>query len=265
MPYAHGANINHVFDIDHLHIYVTFRHPMQRSVIPQATPPVYDWYPLPTVWLLEADEVLVDILSSEWLDEHTLLLTSDTVASEPTGVTLEYNGPDKYLTTTWGKQWEPWGPIPSYAGYPTAPALHNSTHENGGADEINIAGLSGRAADTQPSFVDRGDPAAYDWTKAALTTDDDWHDLDCSLIVPAGVKAILFRTLISCGVYGSNLDLRKKGNTNVYNAGSSSVQTDNTWSKADMIIACDINRKVEYKASDEVWGDILILIAGWWL
>ena len=144
MPYAYGATIQHVFDTDHLDIYITFRHPMQRSAIPQATPPVYDWYPPLAKWLLEADEVDVDLLSSEWLDEHTLLLTSDNVAAEPTGVTLEYNGPDEHLTTTWGKQWEPWGPIPSYAGYPTAPALHNSTHENGGSDEIDLTGLTYR-------------------------------------------------------------------------------------------------------------------------
>lgn len=145
MPYAYVQQINHVFDTDHLKIYVTFRRQMQRSEIPQEDPPVYDWYPLPAKWLLEADEVPVDIISSEWLDEFTLLLTSDAVAPEPTGVTLEYAGPNQKLCYSWGKQIEPFGPRESFAGYPTTPAPHNSTHENGGADEINIDKLSGFA------------------------------------------------------------------------------------------------------------------------
>lgn len=144
MPYAYVQQINHIFDTDHLKIYVTFRHQMQRSEIPQATPPVYDWYPIPAKWLLEADEVPVDIIASEWLDQFTLLLTSDIVDPEPTGVTLAYEGPDEKLCYNWGKQIEPWGPRESFAGYPTTPAPHKSTHENGGADEISLTGLSGQ-------------------------------------------------------------------------------------------------------------------------
>jgi hypothetical protein len=265
MPYAYGANINHVFDTDHLQVYVTFRHPMQRSAIPQATPPVYDWYPLPVFWLLEADEVEVDIISAEWLDEHTLLLTSDTVASEPTGVTLEYAGPDEKLCTTWGKQWEPWGPKPSYAGYPTAPALHNSTHENGGADEVNIAGLSGRAADTQPSFVDRGDPEFYDWEGDALISDGDWHELDCSSIVPEGTKAILFRVACRATTIAEYIIMRKKGNINYCNIGELHPYAANTWATAEMIIACDTNKKVEYAFSVATWTGKQLTVAGWWL
>jgi len=33
---------------------------------------------------------------------------------------------------------------------PGAPAAHHTTHENGGADEINVTGLSGELADPQP-------------------------------------------------------------------------------------------------------------------
>ena len=35
-----------------------------------------------------------------------------------------------------------------------APSAHASTHENGGSDEINVAGLSGRLADDQPFDLD---------------------------------------------------------------------------------------------------------------
>jgi len=39
--------------------------------------------------------------------------------------------------------------IPSWAP-PAAPASHNTSHENGGGDEISVAGLSGELADDQP-------------------------------------------------------------------------------------------------------------------
>jgi hypothetical protein len=172
MPYAYVEKLNHVFDTDHLKVYVTFRHQMQRSEIPQATPPVYDWYPIPARWLLEADEVPVDILSSEWLDEFTLLLTSDIVDPEPTGVTLEYAGPDEKLCYNWGKQIEPWGPRESFAGYPTTPAPHNSTHENGGADEINIAGLSG-SSEIMTAYLDQAVKTTSKPTFAGLELSDN--------------------------------------------------------------------------------------------
>jgi hypothetical protein len=38
--------------------------------------------------------------------------------------------------------------------YDGTPAAHKTSHENGGADEISIAGLSGEAADVQPPKID---------------------------------------------------------------------------------------------------------------
>ena len=111
MPYAAKATIEHEFDIDHLNVWLTFRHPMLRTLDPLASPPVYDVMPPLALWLLEVDDVPVDIVASEWQDEFTLLLTSDTVAAYPDEVTLVYDGPNENLKTTWGKQWEPWGAI----------------------------------------------------------------------------------------------------------------------------------------------------------
>jgi len=98
MPYAYGAKIEHEFDTDHLNIWLTFRHPMDQTVKP----------PL-ALWLLEEDGNTVDIIASDWQDEFTILLTSDTIVDAPQRVTIEYDGPDSGLQTTWGKDWEPWG------------------------------------------------------------------------------------------------------------------------------------------------------------
>lgn len=265
MPYAYVEQINHVFDTDHLKVYVTFRHQMQRSEIPQASPPVYDWYPIPDRWLLEADEVPVDIISSEWLDEFTLLLTSDVVDPEPTGVTLAYAGPDEKLCYNWGKQIEPWGPRESFAGYPTTPAPHNSTHENGGADEINVAGLSGLLANTQHSFVDRGDPAAADKNKITLIKDGLWHDWNLASIVPVGALAILLRVYAYTTVAGSSIWFRKKGNANTWNTDAVYAPVASMPAKIPVIVACDTNRIIEYQVNGADWSYLYLTVGGWWL
>jgi hypothetical protein len=143
MPYAYAPSINHVFDTNHLNLYLTFSHPMKRTSDPLAEPVVYDVMPPLEKWLLEAGEIPLAAVASEWIDEYTLLLTSDEILAEPTGVTLEYDGPNAGLMYKWGKQIEPWGPLESYAGYPQMPKPHKSTHENGGSDEISLTGLSG--------------------------------------------------------------------------------------------------------------------------
>ncbi|MCJ7777741.1 MAG: hypothetical protein MUP16_05450 [Sedimentisphaerales bacterium] len=265
MPYAYVEKINHIYTDTHLEVYVTFRHQMQRSEIPQASPPVYDWYPIPARWLLEADEVPVDILSSEWIDEFTLKLTSDTVASEPTGVTLEYAGPDEKLCYNWGKQIEPFGARESFTGYPTTPAPHNSTHENGGSDEINIAGLSGLLADTQHSFVDRGDPAAFDFTVVNFTCDNEWHELDLSAIVPAEATAVILKLQLKTAAVAKYIYFRKNGNVNPYNSSFLATQVTNLWVGNDLIIALDTNKKVSYIATAYAWTAINVTVAGWFL
>lgn len=237
MPYAYGANIKHEFDVNHLNVWVTFKHPMKRSSDPLHTPPVYDWMPPLNKWLLKCDNLPIDIIDSAWQDAFTILLTSNTVTSQPARVTLEYAGPNDHLQAAWQKDWEPWGPIISadYAGYKL------------------------------PGFIDRGDPANFDWQLTDLNPDGDWHDLDCSTIIPAGAKAILFRTLISAVTVDISLGIRKKGNSNDRAASWSNTQSEAVWTKADMIVACNSARKCEYMLDSEVWGAVYITVAGWWL
>lgn len=65
-------------------------------------------------WICEVDSVVKAVTASAWQDFYTILLTVDAIASIPDTVTIEYNGPDVNLRTTWDKQWEPWGPILSF-------------------------------------------------------------------------------------------------------------------------------------------------------
>jgi hypothetical protein len=264
MPYAYAPSINHVFDTDHLNLYLTFRHTMKRTSDPLADPVVYDVMPPLEKWLLEADEVPLAAVDSEWIDEFTLMLTSDEILVEPAGVELEYAGPDAGLMYKWNKQIEPWGPLESYAGYPQMPKPHNSTHENGGSDEINVAGLTGELTDTQPSFTNRGDPNVVDWSNLVLTCDGAWHDLDLSAIVPEGTKAVLFAFYCLDNVASSTVKLRKKGNVNIINVAECRTQVANVAIYNVGIVACDADRKIQYYATNTVFTAIGLTVAGWW-
>jgi hypothetical protein len=99
-PEAAKAVIEHEFDTDHLNVWVTFEKAMDIDV----TPPLANWNCI-------IDTVDNEIASSVWQDEYTLLLTVDDVDAAPDRVLLEYTDPDDGLKTTYGKQWEPWGPI----------------------------------------------------------------------------------------------------------------------------------------------------------
>jgi hypothetical protein len=108
MPYATKAIISHEFDIDHLNIYIEFRHPMDITVKPSDD-----------LWIVNLDSVPTAITSSTWLDQFTMLLLINGVGSLPDRVTVQYDGPDPLLITAWDKQWNPWAAIPSYSGWPT--------------------------------------------------------------------------------------------------------------------------------------------------
>jgi hypothetical protein len=108
MPYAAKAIIQHEFDTDHLNIFIEFRHPMDIAVKPSDA-----------LWIVDIDGTPTAITSSAWLDQFTMSLLIDSVASNPDRVTVEYNGPDPLLITAWDKQWEPWAAIVSFSGTPT--------------------------------------------------------------------------------------------------------------------------------------------------
>lgn len=99
-PYAAKAIVEHEFDTDHLNVWVTFRFAMDQTVKPGND-----------LWLVEVDAIEKVVTASAWQDEWTMLLTVDDIVSIPDRVTLEYDGPAESLRITWGKQWEPWGPI----------------------------------------------------------------------------------------------------------------------------------------------------------
>jgi hypothetical protein len=112
-------------------------------------------------------------------------------------------------------------------------------------------------------FTDRGDPAAADRTQATLIADSVWRDWDLSSVVPAGAKSVLLR------VYGGNtgvaeIQFRKNGNSNAYNVAKVATQVAGVAVGADVTVACDANRVIEYYLANVGTWTVTVTIAGWW-
>jgi hypothetical protein len=122
-----------------------------------------------------------------------------------------------------------------------------------------------QVSDLGHRYVDRGDPAAFDFAVGDLTTDGNWHDLDLSSIVPAGAVAVHLRVYAEDDVLKMSVLFRKNGNSNTINAGRVQTYNANARTTDDVIVALDSNRIIEYLASNVVWIDIKIVVAGWYI
>jgi hypothetical protein len=116
------------------------------------------------------------------------------------------------------------------------------------------------------NYVDRGDPAAFDFAVGDLTTDGAWHDLDLSSIVPASAKAVIIKVAIEDNAAGNAFAFRKNGNSNAFNIARQATQVaDVTIHMPPTIIPVDTNRVIEYLATSTTWTTINIQVCGWFI
>lgn len=115
------------------------------------------------------------------------------------------------------------------------------------------------------TIVDRGDPSAYDYALGDLTTDNNWNDLDLSAIVPANAKAVLLSTNISDNAMSSYIKFRKNGNANERNVATCVVLVAGYSWHTNILVFCDANRKIEYRASNVTWTHINLVVCGWFV
>ena len=113
-------------------------------------------------------------------------------------------------------------------------------------------------------FYGRGDIAAVDFSLSSLTTDGAYHNLDLSLIIPNGTVAVLLRVALVDDAAGSYILFRKKGDANAHRAMVVRSQVANVWTDADGIMPIGESKKLEYKASNLTFSDMLIVVKGWW-
>lgn len=111
-------------------------------------------------------------------------------------------------------------------------------------------------------LIDRGDPAAYDLTQAAMTMNNTWQNWDLSAIVPAQASWVLLRVQISDPNVGENLYFRKDGNVNAIGTPGIVAQAANITNNQEILVPCSAGRVIEYKAG-AVFGVINIVVLGW--
>lgn len=146
---------------------------------------------------------------------------------------------------------------------PFVTAFMRTVLDDGTAAEARATlGIDASIGDGQ--FVDRGDPAAYDWTEADLTLNGNWHDLDCSGVAPAGATAILFNAIIEDDAANSVFKMRENGASNEINAGAVRTQVADLPNDKTFIIACNYAQIVEYWATNVTWTSIDLVVSGWW-
>jgi len=115
-------------------------------------------------------------------------------------------------------------------------------------------------------FVDRGDPASVDFATGDLTTDETFRDLDLSSIInDSGAKLVLMHLFIQDDAAGSRIMFRKKGNSNQLSRSNIRTQVADIPNDFDIIVACDTNQVVQYKATNVAFTFITITVKGWWL
>lgn len=135
---------------------------------------------------------------------------------------------------------------------------HHLTHEDGGNDEINVTGLTGRV-----NYVDRGDATIYDFAGGSFTKDGAWHELSLASIVPAGAKAVFVRMETYDNQVGLYYRLRPKGYTGTYNIIDLITQVANQTITQQGFIPVGSDRVIEYYFSGETWDYITLTIRGW--
>lgn len=134
---------------------------------------------------------------------------------------------------------------------------------------ITITGgivTAGASATGSPlRYVDRGDPAAWDFAVANFTTDGTWRDLDLSSIVPAGAVLVHYRMNLQDDLVASEVAYRKNGNSNGFNATGTRIQVANQVMVVDGFVACDSGRIIEYWATNTTFSVINFSVRGWWI
>lgn len=166
-------------------------------------------------------------------------------------------------------------------------ALHGvtvtpSTNSTETLKVTNVAGTSQLTVDTTGSqivdnstngivsvygiFHDRGDAAALDYNITALYpsgNNTDWHDLDLSAIIPAGAKTVLLNISVTAnatdGIY-----FKKGGNSNDFNRADILCPVNAQEHRAQLIVACNANRVIQYKTPFTTATVINVFISGWW-
>ena len=114
-------------------------------------------------------------------------------------------------------------------------------------------------------YVDRGDPAAGDFTEATLAARDAWTDLDLSAIVPASATVVHLFVFGRAANPPKGFAFRAKGNVNDFNLRGINVVVANLFDFAEMLIPLNAGRVIQYKFETATNLVLTVVVAGWLL
>ncbi len=115
------------------------------------------------------------------------------------------------------------------------------------------------------AFVDRGNIAAFDFVLVDFTTDNAWHDLDLSAIIPAGTKLIRVRLSIRGSNSQASVMLRMNGDISGFNQDRVITQVANVLNEHSVFVIPDENGIIEYLATNIVWNQINFVVCSWFI
>lgn len=113
-------------------------------------------------------------------------------------------------------------------------------------------------------FVDRGDPATFDFDKDDFTKDGTWRNIDISAIIPVSAKAILIGLETETPIANKEIIFRKYGNSNPDNHCGAQTLSANKLRHSGCVVAVDNNQRLDYKIDSATWTTLDVLIRGWW-
>lgn len=113
-------------------------------------------------------------------------------------------------------------------------------------------------------FVDRGDPASFDFILTDFTRDGAWHELDLSAFIPSIARAVLIDIDFDNSSANKHITLRKNGNSNNFNHFDVATKVAGQDEHAMAIVVPDSTRKIEYNITAAGWTEITFSVRGWW-
>lgn len=113
-------------------------------------------------------------------------------------------------------------------------------------------------------YIDRGIAFPADFVVGNFIKDATWHDMNLSSVVPEHAKAVALRLTIKASAINKYTGFRKKDTDVTYNMGQIRTQVADIPFEADLVVACDTNRFIQYKIAVATWAVLNVTVKGWW-
>jgi len=113
-------------------------------------------------------------------------------------------------------------------------------------------------------FVSRGDPANADFELGNFTTDNAFHDLDLSAIVPADAKAASICTVARDTTDIGSIKIQRSDYNSIRTMGGQAIIKANRIEYEMFTISMNTDRKIKYSISASGWNFLTLTVAGWW-